>query len=109
MAKRKTTPQRLPDAVREAVERTIQATVGQAEAGAESVAARVREAFETGRPATMDDVGKLRREVQALSKRLDAIEKQLPKRKAAASRKPAASRSTSSARGRSTGAQKRSS
>ncbi len=79
MAKGKPTPQRIPDAVRDAVERTIQATVGSAqqtrgrtreavdeivrgaEAGAETVRARVREAIDTTRPATYEEL----RELQA--------------------------------------------
>src|SRR3954468_1248281 len=81
MAKRRTTPQRLPDAVREAVERTLQTTLGGAqqtrgraqealddvvhgaEVGAKNVRARVREAIETTRPATSDDIRELREEI----------------------------------------------
>jgi polyhydroxyalkanoate synthesis regulator phasin len=86
MAKRRSTPQ---DAVREAVERTIQATLGGAEqtrgraqdaledvvTGAESVRARVREAVDKTRPATSDDIKDLRAEIRALSRRLDKLEK----------------------------------
>jgi polyhydroxyalkanoate synthesis regulator phasin len=96
MAKGKPTPQRLPDAVREAVERTIQATVGSAqqtrgraqdamdeivrgaEAGAESVRARVRDAIVSGRPATYEELRELQKEVRALGRRLAAIEERLP-------------------------------
>ena len=89
MAKRRTTPQQLPDAVREAVERTVQATLGGAqqtrgaldevvsgaEASAKNVRARVREAVEKTRPATSDDIKELRTEIRALSRRLDKLEK----------------------------------
>src|SRR4051794_31438817 len=93
MARRRTTPQRLPDAVREAVERTIQTTLGGAqqtrgraqeaidevvqgaEAGAKTVRARVRKAVDTTRPATSDDIRELRREIQALSRRVEKLEK----------------------------------
>src|SRR4051794_41944291 len=96
MAKGKPTPQRIPDTVRDAVERTIQATVGsaqqtrgrtqaavdeiveRAEAGAESVRARVRDAIDTTRPATYEDVRDLQAELRALGRRLAAIEERLP-------------------------------
>jgi polyhydroxyalkanoate synthesis regulator phasin len=92
MAKRRTTPQRLPDAVREAVERTLQTTLGGAqqtrgraqealddvvhgaEVGAKNVRARVREAIETTRPATSDDIRELREEIAALAKRVEQLE-----------------------------------
>src|SRR3954449_7719982 len=92
MARRRTTPQRLPDAVREAVERTIQTTLGGAqqtrgraqeaidevvqgaEAGAKTVRARVREAIEVTRPATSDDIRELRSEIRALSRRVEELE-----------------------------------
>jgi hypothetical protein len=89
MAKRRSTPQQLPDAVRDAVERTVQATLGGAqqtrgafdevvsgaEAGAKNVRARVREAVEKTRPATSDDIRELRGEIRELSRRLDRLEK----------------------------------
>jgi polyhydroxyalkanoate synthesis regulator phasin len=96
MAKGKPTPQRIPDAVRDAVERTILATVGsaqqtrgraqdavdeiveRAEAGAESVRARVKGAIDTTRPATYEDVRELQAELRALGRRLAAIEERLP-------------------------------
>ena len=102
VANRKSTPQRLPEAVREAVDRTLQATresaettrtraqdavdelVRGAEAGAEEVRKRVRGAIEERRPATSDDLRELRRELRAIVRRLDAIEERLPKPRAAA-------------------------
>jgi polyhydroxyalkanoate synthesis regulator phasin len=105
MAKGKPTPQRIPDTVRDAVERTIQATVGSAqqtrgraqeavddivrgaEAGAESVRARARRAIDTTRPATYEDVRDIQAELRKLGRRLDAIEQRLP---AAGAAKPKA-------------------
>ena len=99
MADRKSTPARLPEAVREAVERTLQATregaettrtraqeaadelVRVAESGAEAVRDRVREAIEERRPATSDDIKELRKELRAIGRRLDAIEERLPARR----------------------------
>jgi polyhydroxyalkanoate synthesis regulator phasin len=92
MAKRRTSPQRLPDTVRDAVERTVQATIGQAQTtrertqrgvddlvrGAEESAKSVAKAIEAGRPATYDELRDLQKEVHALARRLDAIEKRLP-------------------------------
>src|SRR5256885_8193231 len=96
MANRKPTPQRLPEAVRDAVERTLQATregaettrtraqdavdelVRGAEAGAEAVRDRVKGAIEERRPATSDDLRELRAELRAIGRRLDAIEERLP-------------------------------
>ena len=90
-------PNRKPtDTVRDAVERTIQATLGSAqqtrgrtreavdeivrgaEAGAESVRARVKGAIDTTRPATYEDVRELQAELRALARRLDKIEERLP-------------------------------
>jgi uncharacterized membrane protein YccC len=96
MANRKPAPQRLPEAVREAVDRTLQVTregaettrtraqdavdelVKGAEAGAEAVRDRVRGAIEERRPATSDDLRDLRAELRAIGRRLDAIEERLP-------------------------------
>jgi uncharacterized membrane protein YccC len=96
MSNRKQAPQRLPEAVREAVDRTLQATregaettrtraqdavdelVKGAEAGAEAVRDRVRGAIEERRPATSDDLRDLRAELRVIGRRLDAIEERLP-------------------------------
>lgn len=98
--------QQVPDAVREAVERTIQATVGSAQitreraqeavdeivrgagAGAESLRERIAEAFEQQRPATHEDLKEIQSELRAIGKRLDAIEKRLPAKRGTSSRKP---------------------
>ena len=99
MAKRPSTPADL----REAVERTVQATLGSAERqrertqgalddlagtvdqvrkGAEAGIARGRKAvagaIESGRPATYEDIRDLQAELRRISRRLDAIEERLP-------------------------------
>jgi hypothetical protein len=108
MARPPTNPRELPDALREAVERTIDATVGSAgrsrEAAhgalddfagsveglrkdAESRLARgrrsVSEAIEGRKPATHEDIREVRAELRAIGRRLDAIEERLPARRAA--------------------------
>jgi hypothetical protein len=94
------------DNLREAVERTVEATLGSAERsrsaaqgalddlvdsvedlrkGAEERLARGRrsmsEALEGRRPATYDDIKELRAELRAIVRRLDRIEERLPKRR----------------------------
>ena len=98
------------DNLREAVERTVDATIGSAERGrsvaqgalddlvdsveelrkgAEERLARGRrsmaEAIEGRRPATYDDVKELRAELRAIGRRLDQIEERLPKRRTSGS------------------------
>jgi chromosome segregation ATPase len=103
MAKRPSTPSEL----RDAVERTVQATVGSAERrrertideitgtvdnlrkGAEASLARGRRALESSRPATQEDLRELRSELRRIGKRLDAIEERMPAKRAAAKRSPA--------------------
>jgi ABC-type transporter Mla subunit MlaD len=115
MARRPTNPRELPDALRDAVERTVQATVGSAEStrdrtqgkidevaeavdqlvrGAEAGISRSRravaDALDERRPASHEDVRELKKELRAISRRLDAIEKRLPakpKKKASGTRK----------------------
>ncbi|HZG48545.1 MAG TPA: hypothetical protein VEY90_03400 [Thermoleophilaceae bacterium] len=102
MARRPSNPSELPDALREAVERTVEATLGSAgrsrEAArgalddlvgsvegmrkdAESRLARSRrsvtEAIEGRRPATYEDVRELRSELREIGRRLAAIEERL--------------------------------
>jgi chromosome segregation ATPase len=95
MAKRPSTPGDL----RDAVERTVQATLGSAERqrertqgalddlagtvdqlrrGAEAGLARGRRALEDRRPATSEDIRELRAELRRIGRRLDAIEARLP-------------------------------
>jgi hypothetical protein len=102
MAKRPSTPSEL----REAVERTVQATLGSAERqrertqgalddlagtmeqlrkGAGAGLARGRKAvtgaIESGRPATFEDIRELKAELRRIGRRLDAIEERLPAKK----------------------------
>jgi polyhydroxyalkanoate synthesis regulator phasin len=96
MAKKRATPVELPDAVREAVDRTVQATVGSAQftreraqeavdevvRGAETRAGAVRQAvrgaLEERRPATQEDMRDLAKELRSIARRLKAIEERLP-------------------------------
>jgi hypothetical protein len=112
MANRRTTPKELPDAVREAVDRTVQATRGSAVQtrdraqgavddlvdtvddlvkGAEGQIVRGRRAaaraIDDVRPVTNDDLRELRAELRKISRRLDSIEERLPAKKAPAKRK----------------------
>ena len=110
-------PRDIPDALREAVERTVQATVDTRERaqgaasdlsasvddlvkGAEEGLTRrrrsVRAAVGERLPATQDDVKAMRAELRRIAQRLDAIEERLPEKprkgpaRAAAKAKPAA-------------------
>ena len=100
------------DNLRDAVERTVEATIGSAERsrsaaqgalddlvdsvddlrkGAEERLARGRksmaDAIEGRRPATSDDIKELRAELRAIGRRLDKIEERLPKKRAGSSSK----------------------
>jgi chromosome segregation ATPase len=104
MAKRPGTPSEL----RDAVERTVQATLGSAERqrdrtqgaideiagtvdnlrkGAEAGLARGRRALEDRRPATHEDLREMKAELRRIGRRLDAIEERLPAKRAPAKRK----------------------
>jgi hypothetical protein len=108
MAKRPSTPAEL----REAVERTVQATLGSADRqrertqgalddlagtvdhlrrGAEAGFARGRRALEERRPATYEDIRDLRAELRRIGRRLDAIEERLPAKRGSASAKRSSS------------------
>jgi hypothetical protein len=103
MAKRPAKPSELPDALRDAVERTVDATLGSAgrsreaaqgalddlvgtvdelRRGAEQRISRGRRsvagAIEGRRLATHDDIAALRAELRSIGRRLDAIEERLP-------------------------------
>ena len=111
------------DNLRDAVERTVEATIGSAERsrsaaqgalddlvdsvddlrkGAEERLARGRrsmaEAIEGRRPATYDDIKELRAELRAIGRRLDKIEERLPKRRASSSSKRSSSSSKRSSK-----------
>ena len=111
------------DNLREAVERTVEATLGSAERsrsaaqgalddlvdsvdelrkGAEERLSRGRrsmtEALEGRRPATSDDIKELRAELRAIGRRLDRIEERLPKRRSSGGSSPKRSSGGSSKR-----------
>jgi len=113
VTKRHTTPSHLPDALREAVDRTVQATVGSAERsldrtqgaiddlvglvrGAEERVTRSRrvvaEALDERRPATQEDVRDLKAELRRIGRRLDAIEERLPAKRSSSGAAPKAVR-----------------
>jgi polyhydroxyalkanoate synthesis regulator phasin len=120
MARRPSRSTELPDSLREAVERTVDATLGSAgrsrdaaqsalddmvqsvdelRRGAEERIAKRRrsmtEAIEGRRPASLDDIRELKNELRAIARRLDAIEERLPaKRKTSAQRKAPSKRTT---------------
>jgi chromosome segregation ATPase len=108
MAKRPSTPGDL----RDAVERTVQATLGSAERqrertqgalddlagtvdqlrrGAEAGIARGRRAIEERRPATSEDIRELKAELRRIGRRLDQIEERLPKRRSGGAKRSASS------------------
>jgi polyhydroxyalkanoate synthesis regulator phasin len=121
MARRPSRSSELPDSLRDAVERTVDATLGSAgrsreaaqsalddmvqsvdelRRGAEERLSKGRrsmtEAIEGRRPANLDDIRELKAELRAVARRLDAIEERLPaKRKATAKRKAPAKRAPS--------------
>jgi hypothetical protein len=93
MPKRPTSPADL----RDAVERTVQSTLGSAErrrdrtvdnlrSAAESGLARGRKAIDEARPATHEDIRELKAELRRIGRRLDAIEERLPAKRASAKR-----------------------
>ena len=103
MPKRPLTPPQLSNALRDAVDRTVQATVGSAERGRErtqgaidDLAGLVRgaeaqvtkgrravgEVLDERRPATHEDVAELKAELRGIARRLDAIEERLPAKRA---------------------------
>ncbi|MEA2364447.1 MAG: hypothetical protein QOD71_3592 [Thermoleophilaceae bacterium] len=107
-------PPSTPSELRDAVERTVQATLGSAERqrdrtqgaiddiagtvdnlrrGAEASLARGRRALDDARPATHEDIRELKAELRRLGRRLDAIEERLPaKRSSSAAKKSGARR-----------------
>jgi hypothetical protein len=95
MAKRRPITREMPDAVREAVDRTVQATIGSAQltrgraqeavdelvrtagSGAGAVRERVIGVYEDRRPVTNEDLNEIRTELRKISRRLGAIERRL--------------------------------
>jgi chromosome segregation ATPase len=100
-------PPSRPGDLRDAVERTVQATLGSAERqrertqgaiddlagtvdqlrrGAEAGIAKGRRALEERRPATSEDIRELKAELRRIGRRLDAIEERLPAKRTGAKR-----------------------
>ena len=82
------------DNLREAVERTVEATLGSAERGRsaaqgalDDLRRSMTEAIEGRRPATSDDIKAVRAELRAIGRRLDKIEERLPKKRTASSKR----------------------
>jgi chromosome segregation ATPase len=115
MAKRPGTPAEL----RDAVERTVQATIGSAERqrertqgaiddltgtvdqlrrGAEAGVGRARRALEDRRPATSEDIRELKAELRRLGRRLDAIEERLPAKRSSGAKSPSSAKRSSGAK-----------
>ena len=67
--------------LREAVERTVDATLKGAEERLTRGRRSMTEAIEGRRPATNDDIKELKKELRAIGRRLDKIEERLPKRR----------------------------
>ena len=100
MAKRRTTAGDIPDALREAVERTVEATRGSAQETRERAQGVLDEVVDTlerrgsavlgaiddRRPATQEDVKELKAELRRIGRRLDAIEGRLPKKRSSTKR-----------------------
>jgi ABC-type transporter Mla subunit MlaD len=98
MAKRRTTPSDIPDALRDAVERTVEATRDSAQETRERAQGVLDEVVDTlgrsrsavlgaldeRRPATQEDVRELKAELRKIGRRLDAIEERLPKKRSPA-------------------------
>jgi hypothetical protein len=77
------------DNLREAVERTVDATIGSADRGrsaARGALEDLRGAIEGRRPATSDDIKELQKELRAIGRRLDKIEERLPQRRSSSRR-----------------------
>jgi hypothetical protein len=69
------------DNLRDAVERTVDATLKGAEERLTRGRRSMTEAIEGRRPATNDDIKELKKELRAIGRRQDKIEERLPKRR----------------------------
>ena len=90
MARRRPTS---PERVREAVEKTMQATVGsagrtrdRAQGTVDDLVDAVRGVIDDRLPATNEDMRELKAELRAIGRRLDDIEKKLPARRSGSKR-----------------------
>lgn len=87
---RKAAAQNVPESVRDAVQRTVNATVGSVDevvrrsqvtrGRAEKAIDELMSAFEDRLPASHDEVKRLSKEVADLKKRVAALEKRVPKK-----------------------------
>jgi hypothetical protein len=75
------------DNLRDAVERTVDATIRGAEERLTKGRRSMTEAIEGRRPATADDIKDLQKELRAIGRRLDRIEESLPKKRGGGSSK----------------------
>ena len=75
------------DNLRDAVERTVEATVKGAEERLTKGRRSMTEALEGRRPATAEDIKELQKELRAIGRRLDKIEESLPKKRSGGSSK----------------------
>ncbi|MBD0283209.1 MAG: hypothetical protein ICV69_13610 [Thermoleophilaceae bacterium] len=107
MARRSAKPSEVPEALRDAVERTVEATLGSAGRSREAAQGALDDlagtvddlrrgagrrlsrsrrsvagAIEGRRLATHDDIAGLKAELRAIARRLDAIEERLPAKRA---------------------------
>ncbi len=75
------------DNLRDAVERTVDATIRGAEERLTKGRRSMTEAIEGRRPATHEDIKELQKELRAIGRRLDRIEESLPKKRGGGSSK----------------------
>ena len=75
------------DNLRDAFERTVDATIRGAEERLTKGRRSMTEAIEGRRPATADDIKDLQKELRAIGRRLDRIEESLPKKRGGSSAK----------------------
>ena len=75
------------DNLRDAVERTVDATIRGAEERLAKGRKSMTDALEGRRPATADDLKELQKELRAIGRRLVRIEERLPKKRSGGSSK----------------------
>ena len=100
MAKRPTKPAEVPDALRDAVEQTVQAARDSAQETRDRASSALDELVDTlersrtavlgaiddRRPATHEDLKELKAELRRIGRRLDALEDRLPKNRSSGKR-----------------------